>query len=259
MPILWMTIQQQFRIPPNTLPSDCQRPRSPSERCSHTGALRSSLTAALCPLPAQRVSGADLRRGAGTITGRRRILRNSHSAGAGQQVLRVPFGKGQDYSRRVAARHGRTNVGRRRIGSGSCTQQTRRKLARLGIALSVERDATQRQAARCRHQRLREMDLNRCARSADGSDADGRKEPKAQREGRSARSLVIQMSAAHCAAKRCAHSRCTLRCRSVHTCTFGSERAFAITPSSPAGIVSPTILRPHRPAADGRRARRFRR
>ena len=149
-------------------------------------------------------------------------------------MLRVPFGNVQEDPRRTAARHGRANAGRRRIGPGGRPQQAGRKPAHLGAALPVERDAAQRQAARCRHQRLREVDLARRARSTDRSHADGGKEPKDNRESRPARSLVLQASTAHRSAKRCAHSRSSHRYRSIHSRTTWKRKAFRHRPKLPA-------------------------
>ena len=64
---------------------------------------------------------------AGGSAGRHRILRNPHPAGAGREVLQMPLGRSQEAQRRPAARYGRADAGRRRIGAGRRAATSRTK------------------------------------------------------------------------------------------------------------------------------------
>ena len=224
-------------------PCDSPWPSSLSERCSHTRArtcaLRSSLTAALGTLPAQRVGGTDLRRGAGS---HRRKASNSSKrtfARCWSRSATSATRERQENQRRPAARHGRAHAGRRRVGSGGRAQQAGRELARLGAALPIERNAAERQAARRRDQRFREMDRARRARSAVGSHADGREEPEGNAKAdprdhwafkRPQRTAPPNVT--HAAAARNDIDRFILA-------RLEASKAFAVAPSSAASIVSP--------------------
>ena len=69
---------------------------------------------------------------------RRRILRDPHPAGAGREVLRVPFGRREGPARRPAARYGRATACRRRLRPGRRAATSRAK------ACSFRRCATNR-------------------------------------------------------------------------------------------------------------------
>ena len=209
---------------------------------------------------ARRIAGlahrADHRSRSGA--GRCDVLRAEDPAGAGEGVLRLPLGRGQEAQGGSAARHpgGRARGGR--LGAGRRSGQARREPAARGAAARRDRDAPQGQAARRGGRRLRALDHG-WALPTRGR-ASGRRRPGAASTSTPARRFWAYQpprrhappAVADAAWPRTDIDRFILAALEARGLRPGARRR-------PGHARPPALLRPDRPAADARGDRRVRR
>ena len=213
------------------------------------------------PAPARSRAGGQRCGFAGRPRRGSRLLRAAHSPCTRRACFRCHSAKAAKPKGklRLDSAVGLRNGGEK--GEGSRAQQARRELAHLGIALPVERDAAQGQAARCRHQRLREVDLDGGGRPARPKQRRWRKRTKRQPKGSNPR--ITGRSHGRIAPRRHTVDAPADARNDVDRFILARLEAKGLSPSAQAADRAhadpPARVRPRRPAADARGGRRLRR